>query len=70
MASPENPIVVEPPPPPPPRDPVWSGRDVLVLVLVAFFALVFCGIVIGLYVAAVHPKQKPEEVAEMKQSYT
>ena len=53
------------PPPAPARDPVWSGRDVVVLILVAFFALVFCGIVIGLYVAAFHPKQKPEEVAGM-----
>ena len=35
----------------------------LVLVLVALFALIFCGIVIGLYVAAFHPRQKPEEVA-------
>jgi hypothetical protein len=44
---------------------VWSGGDVIVLVLVAFFALVFCGVVIGLYIAAFHPKQKPEEVAGM-----
>lgn len=51
--------------PPPARDPVWSGGDVLVLALVAFFALIFCGVMIGLYVATVHPKQKPEEVAGM-----
>ena len=50
---------------PPVRDPVWSGRDVVVLTLVAFFALIFCGVVIGLYVAAFYPKQKPEDVAGM-----
>lgn len=67
MASSENPIPVEAPPqaPTPARDPVWTGRDVLVLILVALFALIFCGVLIGLYVAAFHPKQKPEEVAGM-----
>ena len=66
MSSPENPIPVEAPPPAPPaRDPVWTGGDVAVLILVAFFALIFCGIVIGVYVDAFHPKQRPEEVAGM-----
>ena len=66
MASAENPIFVESPPPPPPaRDPVWSGRDVFVLVLVAFFALIVCGLVIDVSVAAFYPKQKLEEVARM-----
>ena len=70
MASSQNPLPAEPvasaeSPLPPARDPVWTGRDVLVLVLVALFALIFCGIVIGFYVAAFHPKQKPEEVAGM-----
>jgi membrane protease YdiL (CAAX protease family) len=74
MASFQDPLPAEPAaagetlppsPPPPPRDPVWSGGDVFVLVLVAFLALVLCGIVIGFYIAATHPKQKPEEVAGM-----
>src|SRR5574337_1165697 len=50
---------------PSPRDPVWGGRDVLVLALVALFTLIFCGVVIGIYVAALYPKQKPEAVAAM-----
>ena len=75
MASSQNSLPTEPaasaeslppsPPLSPPRDPVWTGRDVAVLVLVALFALIFCGVVIGVYVAAFHPKQKPEEVAGM-----
>jgi hypothetical protein len=66
VASSENPIFVESPPPAPPaRDPVWSGRDVFVLVLVAFFALIVCGLVIDVSVAAFYPKQKLEEVARM-----
>ena len=66
MSSPESPIPAEAPPPAPPaRDPVWTGGDVVVLVLVALFTLIFCGVVIGVYVAAFHPKQKPEEVAGM-----
>ena len=56
----ENPGPVEAAPP---RDPVWSGPDVLVLTLVAFFTLILCGIVIGFCVAAYYPKQKPEEIA-------
>lgn len=63
--EPETPSVVAVVESPPARDPVWSGGDVIVLGLVAFFALVFCGVVIGLYVAAFHPKQKPEELAGM-----
>lgn len=64
MASPEYPIPVEAQPPAPPaRGPVWSGRDVVVLTLIAFFTLIVCGVVIGIYVAAFYPKQKPEEVA-------
>ena len=50
---------------PPNRDPVWTGRDLVVLILVAFFALIFCGVAIGIYVAAFHPRQKPEDVAGM-----
>lgn len=70
MSSPENPVVSEATAPavaplPPARDPVWTGRDVVALVLVAFFTLIFCGVIIGLYVAAAHSKQKPEEVAGM-----
>ena len=75
MASFQDPLPTEPatlaePPPAPPvfppaRDPVWAGRDVLLLILVALFALIFCGIAIGLFVAAFHPKQKPEELAGM-----
>jgi membrane protease YdiL (CAAX protease family) len=74
MASFQDPLPAEPvataetlppSPPPPPRDPVWSGGDVIVLVLITFFALLFCGVVIGLYIAATHPKQKPEEIAGM-----
>ena len=66
MASPENPIFVEAPPPAPPaRDPIWTGRDVVALVLIAVFALIFCAAVIGVYVATFYPKQKPEEVAGM-----
>jgi membrane protease YdiL (CAAX protease family) len=63
----EEPAPVEalPLPPPPPRDPVWSGPDVVVLALVAFFTLILCSIVIGFYVAAYHPKQKPEEIATL-----
>ena len=62
-ASPfDDPVPAEPSPPPP-RDPVWGGGDVAVLVAVAFFALILCGIVIALYLIAYHPKQKPEEVA-------
>ncbi|MGH9493010.1 MAG: lysostaphin resistance A-like protein [Terriglobales bacterium] len=64
MASPQNPIPAEVPLSPA-RDPVWTGRDVVALVLIAFFTLIFCGVVIGVYVAAVYPKQKPEEVAGM-----
>src|SRR3990172_8862357 len=63
--EPETTSVVAPVGSPPARDPVWRGLDVLVLVLVALFALIFCAILIGLYVAAFHPKQKPEEVAGM-----
>src|SRR5574341_406471 len=47
------------------RDPVWTGRDVVVLVLVAIFALIFCGVAIGVYVGVFYPKQKPEDVAGM-----
>lgn len=69
MASSEYPLSPEPVipavPQPPPRDPVWTGRDVFVLVLVALFTLISCGLVIGLWVAVAHPKQKPEEVAGM-----
>ena len=65
MASAENPIFVESPLPPLHRDPVWTGRDVLVLTLVAFFALIFCVVAIGIYVAAFHPRQKPEDIAVM-----
>jgi hypothetical protein len=69
MASSEYPLQPEPAIPaeplPPPRDPVWSGRDVFVLVLVALFTLIACRVVIGLWVAAYYPKQKPEEVAGM-----
>ncbi len=69
MASPEYPLQLKPPasgePQPPPRDPIWTGRDVLVLFLVALFTLIFCGVVIGLSVAAFYPNQKPEELAAM-----
>jgi len=72
MASFQDPLPAEPvasaeapSPPPPARDPVWSGRDVIVLTLVAFLTLIFCGVVISLYVAAFYPRQKPEEVAGM-----
>lgn len=64
-AEPEAPAVVAPVESPPARDPVWTGGDVLVLVLVALLALIFCAVAIGLYVAAAHPRQKPEEVAGM-----
>jgi hypothetical protein len=63
--SSENPIFVGSPSTPPPRDPIWSGRDVVVLTLIALFTLILCGLVIGIYVAALYPKQKPEEVAGM-----
>lgn len=65
MASAENPIFVPSPLPPLHRDPVWTGRDVLVLTLVAFFALIFCGVAIGIYVAAFYPRQKPEDMVGM-----
>ena len=70
MASLQNSLPPEPSPPvetpaPPARDPVWTGGDVVVLLLIAFFTLLFCGVVIGVYAAAFHPKQKPEEVAGM-----
>lgn len=56
----EDPAPVEAPPP---RDPVWSGGDVVVLTLVAFFTLILCSIGIVVYVAVYYPKQKPEEIA-------
>ena len=70
MSSPENPVVSEATAPAaapllPTRDPVWTGRDVAVLVLVAFYTLIFCVVVIGVCVAAFYPKQKPEDVAGM-----
>lgn len=69
MASSEYPLQPEPALPaaasPPARDPVWTGRDVFVLLLIALFSLIFCGVVIGLWIAAVHPRQKPEELAGM-----
>ena len=75
MASFQDPLPTEPaasaetlppsPPPSPVRDPVWGGRDVIVLTLVAFFSLLLCGLVIGIYAAAFYPKQKPQDVAGM-----
>ena len=61
----ETPSFVPPDESPPVRDPVWSGGDVVILTVVALFTLLLCGIVIGVYIAAFHPKQKPEELAVM-----
>lgn len=64
-AAPEAPPVVAVVEGPSVRDPVWTGRDVAVLVLIAFFALISFGVAIGIYVGAFHPRQKPEDVAGM-----
>ena len=65
----EQPAFAEAPPPGPQpspiRDPIWSGGDVVVLTVIAFFSLLLCGLVIAVYVAAFYPKQKPEDVAGM-----
>jgi hypothetical protein len=65
VTSAENPIFAESPPSPPARDPVWSGRDVVVLAGIAFVTLLFCFVVIGIYIAVFYPKQKPGDVAGM-----
>jgi len=53
LPEPQLPLEM-PPAPPPPRDPVWSGWDVVMILVVALLALFVFGTTIGVVLTATH----------------